>query len=102
MREKKGEQNEFDWKQIKEKLQKEINESAFKAWFANMKLEEINGEDVYFNIPNTFTQHWITEHFMNELNSAIKEVTGKFLKIHFLVNKKVSSFPEIIVNMNLL
>jgi len=88
MREKKGKQNEFDWKQIKEKLQKEINESAFKAWFANMELEEINGEDVYFNIPNTFTQHWIAEHFMNELNSSIKEVTGKFHKIHFLVNKK--------------
>ena len=88
MREKNGEQNEFDWKQIKEKLQKEINESAFKAWFANMKLEEINGEDVYFNIPNTFTQHWITEHFINELNSSIKEVTGKFYKVHFLVNKR--------------
>jgi chromosomal replication initiator protein len=88
MREKKGKQNEFDWKQIKESLQKEINESAFKAWFANMELEEIIGEDVYFNIPNTFTQHWITEHFMNELNSSIKEVTGKFHRVHFLVNKK--------------
>ena len=87
MKEKGKRQNSFDWKQIKEKLQSEINESAFKAWFANMELEELNGEDVYFNIPNTFTQHWITEHFMNELNSAIKEVTGKFLKIHFLVNK---------------
>ncbi len=90
MREKKVKQNEFDWKQIKEKLQKEINESAFKAWFANMELEEVNGEDVYFNIPNTFTQHWITEHFMNELNTSIKEVTGKFYKIHFLVNKKMN------------
>jgi chromosomal replication initiator protein len=88
MREKKVKQNEFDWKQIKAKLQEEINESAFQAWFANMKLEEINGEDVYFNIPNTFTQHWITEHFMNELNTSIKEVTGNFYKIHFLVNKK--------------
>ncbi len=89
MKEKGKIQNSFDWKQIKEKLQSEINESAFNAWFANMELEELNGEDVYFNIPNTFTQHWITEHFMNELNSAIKEVTGKFLKIHFLVNKKI-------------
>lgn len=89
MKEKSKNQNVFDWKQIKEKLQQEINESAFKAWFANMELEEVTGEDVYFNIPNTFTQHWITEHFMNELNSAIKEVTGKFLKIHFLVNKKI-------------
>jgi chromosomal replication initiator protein len=88
MREKKGEQKEFDWKQIKENLQKEINESAFKAWFANIELEELNGEDVYFNIPNTFTQHWITEHFMNELNSSIKKVTGKFYKVHFLVNKR--------------
>jgi chromosomal replication initiator protein len=90
MKEKSKSQNAFDWKQIKKKLQKEINESAFKAWFANMELEEVTGEDVYFNIPNTFTQHWITEHFMNELNSAIKEVTGKFLKIHFLVNKKLN------------
>ena len=90
MKEKSKSQNAFDWKQIKKKLQQEINESAFKAWFANMELEEVNGEDVYFNIPNTFTQHWITEHFMNELNSAIKEVTGKFLKIHFLVNKKLN------------
>ena len=86
------EQNErnssFDWKNIKEKLKTEINESAYKAWFANMELEEVNGEDVYFNIPNTFTQHWITEHFMEELNSSIKSVTGEFYKVHFLVNKK--------------
>ncbi len=87
MKEKSERQNAFDWKQIKGKLQQEINESAFKAWFANMELEDLSGEDVYFNIPNTFTEHWITEHFMDELNSSIKEVTGKFHKIHFLVNK---------------
>ncbi len=79
---------QFDWKLIKEKLQAEINESAYKAWFANMELEEVNGEDVYFNIPNTFTQHWITEHFMGELNSSIKSVTGNFYRVRFLVNKK--------------
>ncbi len=88
MKEKNEKNCEFDWKNIKEKLKTEINESAYKAWFANMDLEEVNGEDVYFNIPNTFTQHWITEHFMEELSSSIKSVTGKFYKAHFLVNKK--------------
>ena len=88
MKEKNEKNGAFDWKNIKEKLKTEINESAYKAWFANMDLEEVNGEDVYFNIPNTFTQHWITEHFMEELSSSIKSVTGKFYKVHFLVNKK--------------
>jgi chromosomal replication initiator protein len=91
MKEKSERQNVFDWKQIKGKLQQEINESAFKAWFANMELEDLKGEDVYFNIPNTFTQHWITEHFMDELHSSIKAVTGKFHKIHFLVNKTIET-----------
>jgi len=90
MKTRKESQNEFDWKQIKKELQKEINESAFKAWFANMDLEELKGEDVYFNIPNTFTQHWIKEHFMNNLTSSIKEVTGKLYNVHFLVNKKTN------------
>jgi len=88
MKEKIGNQSEFDWKHIKQRLQTEINESAYKAWFANMELEEVNGEDVYFNIPNIFTQHWIKEHFMDVLNSAIMDITGKFYKVHFLVNKR--------------
>ncbi len=82
-------QKEFDWDKIKKILRETINESAFKAWFANMELEEISENDVYFNIPNTFTQHWITEHFINDLNSSIKEVTGQLYNIHFLVNKKL-------------
>ncbi len=87
----KGIKKNFNWEKIKKVLQKEINESAFKAWFANMELEELSGDDVYFNIPNTFTQHWITEHFMNALNSSIKEVTGKLYNVHFLVNKKTKT-----------
>jgi len=90
MKRKEGIKKNFDWEKIKKELQKEINESAFKAWFANMELEETSGDDVYFNIPNTFTQHWITEHFMNDLNSSIKEVTGKLYNVHFLVNKKAN------------
>jgi len=90
MKRKEGIKKNFDWEKIKKELQKDINESAFKAWFANMELEETSGNDVYFNIPNTFTQHWITEHFMNDLNSSIKEVTGKLYNVHFLVNKKAN------------
>jgi len=90
MKRKEGIKKNFDWEKIKKELQKEINESAFKAWFANMELEETSGDDVYFNIPNTFTQHWITEHFMNDLNSSIKEVTGKLYNVHFLVNRKAN------------
>jgi len=81
----------FDWGKIKNVLKKTINESAFNAWFANMELEEVSDNDVYFNIPNTFTQHWITEHFINDLNSSIKEVTGQLFNVHFLVNKKVKT-----------
>ncbi|MEJ2354390.1 MAG: DnaA N-terminal domain-containing protein [candidate division WOR-3 bacterium] len=46
MKEKNEKNGAFDWKNIKEKLKTEINESAYKAWFANMDLEEVNGEDV--------------------------------------------------------
>lgn len=84
-------QKKFDWDKIKETLKGTINESAFNAWFANMDLEEVSENDVYFNIPNTFTQHWITEHFINDLNSSIKEVTGQLFNVHFLVNKKVNT-----------
>ena len=91
MKNKKNLQSEFDWKKIKKKLRETINESAFNAWFANMELEEVSENDVYFNIPNTFTQHWITEHFINDLNSSIKDVTGQLYNVHFLVNKKINS-----------
>ena len=84
-------QKKFDWDNIKNTLKGTINESAFNAWFANMELEEVSENDVYFNIPNTFTQHWITEHFINDLNSSIKEVTGQLYNVHFLVNKKVKT-----------
>jgi chromosomal replication initiator protein len=91
MKNKKNLHNEFDWQKIKKKLRETINESAFNAWFANMELEEVSENDVYFNIPNTFTQHWITEHFINDLNSSIKDVTGQLYNVHFLVNKKMNS-----------
>lgn len=78
----------FDWDLIKEILQKEINESAYKAWFANMEVEAVEDEDVYFTVPNTFTENWISEHFMNHLKAAIKEATNKNFNIHFLVKEK--------------
>ncbi len=45
-------------------------------------------KDVYFTIPNAFTENWIGEHFMNNFTSAIKKATGENYKVHFLVKEK--------------
>ncbi|MCK4571543.1 chromosomal replication initiator protein DnaA [candidate division WOR-3 bacterium] len=78
----------FNWKSVKKYLQEELNESAFNAWFANLDIEDIVDENVYFTVPNTFTENWISEHFMENLRSAIKKETGKNYTIHFLVKEK--------------
>lgn len=77
----------FKWKKVKEYLKEEINESAFNAWFANMEVDGVNGDDIYLNIPNAFTENWITEHFLYDLNSAIKKASGERYNIHFLVKE---------------
>jgi chromosomal replication initiator protein len=88
----------FNWLSIKKNLQEELNESAFNAWFANMDIEEVLDEDVYFTVPNAFTENWIGEHFMENLRSAIRKETGKNYTIHLLVKEtgvKEKSEPTI-------
>jgi len=48
----------------------------------------VGDKDVYFTIPNAFTENWIGEHFMNNFTSAIKKATGENYKVHFLVKEK--------------
>ncbi|MCK4420808.1 chromosomal replication initiator protein DnaA [candidate division WOR-3 bacterium] len=78
----------FNWKKIKGYLQEDINESAFNAWFANVDVEAVEENDVYFTVPNTFTENWISEHFLDNLKSSIKKATTQNYKIHFLVKQK--------------
>ncbi len=88
MRKRKEKKFKFSWESVKDILKEEINEAAFTAWFTNMEVEAVEGEDVYFTVPNTFTGDWISEHFIDSLRSAIKKVTSKNYIIHFLVKEK--------------
>jgi chromosomal replication initiator protein len=84
----------FTWTEIKDLLKSKTTEQAFQAWIDPILCTGIFDERIELKVPNEFFKTWIEDCFLDHINDAIKQLSGKLLLIDISVDENILSKEE--------
>ncbi|MCP4550091.1 MAG: chromosomal replication initiator protein DnaA [bacterium] len=73
------------WDRILEVIQGQVNSQSFQTWFRPTRLLRFEDNILYVEGPNQFFTDWLSEHHMNTILTAAKEVTGSTPQVELVI-----------------
>jgi chromosomal replication initiator protein len=68
-----------------------IGPQKFNAWFKTTTRVDIQDDHVKLSVPNPFVASWIGNHFMDDLEQAVRDGLGKVFTVTICVDPSLSS-----------
>ena len=78
---------------IEQELTRKIGSQKFRIWFKDSASITLDDGYLKIGVPNTFTARWIENHFLTDLQSVTKRVTGQCHKVTFSVTPLAQAGP---------
>ncbi len=75
---------------INEALAEKVGPQKYRIWFKNSTRLTLAEGYLKVGVPNLFIASWIENHFSNEINHAVRVVTGGSRKITFTIDSELS------------
>jgi len=75
---------------IHDALLQKVGEQKYRIWFKNSTKLSVDSRYLKIGVPNLFIASWIENHFLNEINQAVRAAIGNKLKITFAVDPELS------------
>jgi chromosomal replication initiator protein len=75
---------------VNEALAEKVGPQKFRIWFKNSTRLTLTDGYLKIDVPNLFIASWIENHFSNEIDQAVRAVTGSERKITFTVDPELS------------
>lgn len=82
------------WGAVLGRVKTRIAAEAFEAWIRPTRLIEFTDGMVRVGVPNSFFRDWIQHHYLNDLLLALNEVTGRSLRVEFVVTGQAVPEPS--------
>jgi len=76
---------------IKEALSKLLGPKKFQIWFESSTRLTLTGDYLKIIVPNLFLAGWIENHFLDQINLAVRQVAAGSRKITFLIDPAVAA-----------
>jgi chromosomal replication initiator protein len=75
---------------INEALANNVGQQKYRIWFKNSTKLTLAAGYLKVDVPNLFIANWIENHFQNEINQAVRSVTGKNVQVTFTIDPELS------------
>ena len=75
---------------VNEALAEKIGPQKFRIWFKNSTRLSLTDGYVKVGVPNLFIASWIENHFTNEINDVVRQVTGTNRKVTFAIDPELT------------
>ncbi len=76
---------------INEALAEKVGAQKYRIWFKNSTKITLAGGYLKIGVPNLFIANWIENHFLREINQAVRAAIGTKLKITFTIDPELHS-----------
>jgi chromosomal replication initiator protein len=73
------------WEQCLKKLRVQVNEHTFTTWLSPVFCENLSEDQIILSAPNNFFVVWIRDHYLNLISSTLFQLTGRELRIEFII-----------------
>src|SRR5512140_1016955 len=75
---------------INDAIAEKIGQQKFRIWFKNSTRMSLADGYLKVGVPNLFIGSWIENHFANEINEAVRLITGQSVKVIFNIDPELS------------
>lgn len=82
------------WAAVLDSLKSRVSSEAFEAWIKPTKIVEFTDGVVRVGVPNSFFSDWLQHHYLSDLLLALKDATGRNLRIEFVVTPAPEEPPR--------
>jgi len=77
------------WEEVLSVLRPEIDSESYDLWFRPLRAISIEGSRLVVQIPNAFFGDWLRDHYLERIESLLRERSGAALSVSFSVLKPV-------------
>jgi DnaA N-terminal domain len=85
-----GSLNGDPWRQILDRVERNINAQRFSTWFKPTELVRRDGKTFYVRVPNAHFQNWLSEHVELVFKAALDVGFGKIQVVYLAERDKAS------------
>ncbi len=71
----------------------ELSEASYKLWFADLAPGEGTGSSVELVAPTSYVKNWLAGHYMELINTSIREVLGPGARIRLRARRSADAAP---------
>jgi len=79
---------------IAEVIEQRIGSQKYNIWFKNSTKLTIEENCLKIAVPNAFIAKWIQNHFVDQIQNAAKDVTGRAFEVSFSIDSKLSGSDQ--------
>jgi chromosomal replication initiator protein len=73
------------WGEVARRLRESLNEATFGTWFAEAAGADLTDDLFTIAVPHDFTREWIEGHFLGFIRTAVRDATGRELRVRVAV-----------------
>src|SRR3954452_22182473 len=75
------------WNDVSARLREALNDTTYSTWFGEVDGASLDDDTFAIAVPNDFTREWIEGHFLDLIRAAVKDATGKELRVQLRVEE---------------
>ena len=75
------------WNDVSARLREALNDTTYSTWFGEVDGASLDDDTFAVAVPNDFTREWIEGHFLDLIRAAVKDASGKELRVQLRVEE---------------
>ena len=79
------------WASVLQCLRKQISPQSYETWFAPTKQAGVEDNSIDVEVPNQFFKDWLLDHYMEQVDSAVREIGKEKVGVNFVVNVRTAA-----------
>src|SRR5258705_2342773 len=82
------------WNDVSARLREALNDTTYSTWFGEVDGASLDDDTFAVAVPNDFTREWIEGHFLDLIRAAVKDASGKELRVQLRVEESAAPQPQ--------
>ena len=73
------------WTKTTKQIRTLLNSETYNLWFSSVQPVSLNNSSITLEVPNEFSEVWLKDNYMDLLQDALTQASGRKLNIKFKV-----------------
>jgi len=77
------------WDEALERLRESVGRQNFETWIKPIQVISTNSGEIRLDVPTRFFREWVKEHFSEQIETALRSVTQRDIRVFFQINENM-------------